>query len=274
MKAQVFTSSMIIMALLTIMILFEYNQFYFFSKSKLMDYLVIDEMTDIANNHFKALGEIIGNNIYFENNKGNSLIFFESYLKNDYSPILLLNQYKTLLAKNNKGIKMTYAFSSLENDLASGKSQRNITEIQLSATHNYLDDEIIFQNISGINEAEISLSFAGQLSNLTTCNPSVSGKKITILGPNNYKYELIANIDCIINLLLENSTQQDNLIINLNVLSNNLTINYAQINELKDVNLKIILNSSYENLFKTSQAYNNVRLELAKGAYNLSKSFE
>lgn len=274
MKAQVFSSSMMILAFITIVILFEYNQFYLVGKSKLPDYLVIDELTEIANNHFNTLSEIIANKVYFEDNKGSSLIFFESYLRNDYLPATLLNQYKALLNKNTKGMKLTYTFTSLDNDLALGKTQKNITEIKLSMTHNYTSDTIAFQNISSINEINISISFTGQLSNLTTCMQTLSGKKLTITGPNNYKYEITTNTSCTINLLLVNSTMQDNLLINFNVLANNLTINYGQVNELNDVNIKIISNTSYENLFKTASAYNNVRMELIKGAYNLSKSFE
>ncbi|MDD4354060.1 MAG: hypothetical protein PHN56_06420 [Candidatus Nanoarchaeia archaeon] len=274
MKSQVFTSSMIIISFLTMVVLFEYNYFYLSSKSKLPDYLVIDDMSDIANNHFKTLQEIIGNRIYFETNTGQSMINFESYLNSAYSPIAFLNRYKSLIANSTKGMKMTYNFSSLENDLILGRTQRNITGINMSITHNYTSDLIVFQNISAINSINLSLSFQGTLNNVTSCSQTQSGKKITITGPNNYKYELTTNNTCFINLTAINGTKNDFITVGFNVLSNNLTIGYAGIDQFSDVNMKITFNSSYENLFKTSSAYNNVRIELVKGSYNLSKSFE
>ena len=274
MKSQVFTSSMLIISALAMIVLFEYNQFYLSSKSKLPDYLVLDDMSDIANNHYNALQEIIGSKVYFENNKNSSLIFFESHLRTDYSPSLMLNQYKTLLSKSAKGMKITYNFTSLENDLLAGKSQRNITEISMVIIHNYTGDVISFNNISAINSLNLSLNFLGIMNNITSCTQALPGKKLTITGPNNYKYEITTNNNCFINLTAINGTRNDYIEIDFNVLSNNLTIKYFGINQFIDFNMRIIFNSTYENLFKTSSAYNNARIELVKGSYNLSKGFE
>jgi len=272
-KSQVFTISILIISVLTLIIVFEYNQFYLNSKSKLSDYLIVDEMLDLSNNYFDTLSKIIGNKIYFQNHQSTSLILFESYLKADYNPLAMILAYENSLGKNNKGMNIFYSFNSLKSDVISGKTQRNITQINLAVTHNYTSDLIIFQNISAINSFNVSFNFTGQLNNLTTCTPSSPGKKIAITGPNNYKYELVTSNNCLINLSAVNGTINDYVLVGFNVLSNNLTVKYSGVDQLSDLNMKILANTSYDNLFKISSSYYNTRLVLSKGGYFLNKSF-
>lgn len=274
MKSQIFTSSIITISFIAIMILFSYNQFYLQSKGKLNDYLIIDEMQAIANNHFNVLQEIIGNKIYFQKNNNDSSIFFESYINNNYSPNNLLLQYKSLIEKNRQNIRRQYSFFALENDLINGFSKRTINQSKLIITHNYSGNQIIFENLTQIKSIKLNFDLNGQLLNQSFCESQNGGKKITIAGPNNFLMEFERINNCAIDLLIQNNDYSENLEINLVLESGNASINYESISNIIDLNLKAELISDYENLFKISSNYNNVNIALIKGAYNLTKSMD
>lgn len=273
MKSQVFTSSMIVISLITIVILFEYNQFYLFSKSKLPDYLVIDEMKDIAENHLSALQGLIGSKIYSENSPGHSTVYFESFLRNSYSPSSMLSQYESLLGKNEKGMKISYSFQGLDTDLTAGKSERNITGLGMSITHDYSNDLITFQNVTGIEAVKVSFILTGTMASFSSCSNDLSGKQFTVTGPG-YSYERTVNNACSLTLFISNGPYNDIVTVRLDVSANNMTIDYSSLNDLNDVNVKAAFNSTYENLFKTASAYYNAGIRITKGLYGLNKSLD
>jgi len=269
-KSQIFTSSIIIISLIAMGILFSYNEFYLRSKTKLSDHLTADEMQSMATNHLNALQDIIGSKLYFEKTINGHNLYFESYLNSNYEPMIILSKYKSLLLKNTQGIRQSYSFEGLENDLGNNFSKREAFGIYF--TNNFSSNILTFENISSMDSIIIEFYFSGSLANLSACNNQLGGKAISIKGPSGYLAEFSRIDSCQMDLLASNGESAEPIIFIFS--PQNISINYQGIDGINDLNIKASFNLSHENLFKTSTGYNNAGVLLLKGAYNLSKSLD
>ncbi len=269
MKSQIFTSSILIMSALFILMVFQFNNYSLKSYNSLSDYLSSDEIISISNNFIETLKRIA--NQYYEIQLHQVDIDVKNYfyLNKNYEPMQALMTYNELLSSKKNAIKMNYSFFGLETDLENGISLMNINNYS-QITNLFSQDLIQYDSINHSNSITIELISSANVKNHTSCING-AGMPVKVFGSGmDYSFNLSG--ECHLDINLQNGSDINRLTLILNPYLSILEVDYSQIISIMDVNLMIENNYDYDNLFKISLPYNNTKISLEKDGFFLSKS--
>lgn len=269
MKSQIFTSSILIMSILLILMVFQFNYYMLNSYNFLSDYLSADEIISISNNFFEILKKISNQYYEIQFNQGTVNVKNYFYLNKNYEPINSLIEYENLLSSKKNAIKINYSFSGLENDLENEISFMNITN-NSQITNIFSQDLIKYSAINDAHSIDMELISSANIINHTYCMNG-EGIPIKLYGKGmDYSFNLAG--ECRLEINLQNNSDINKLILTINPYLGILEVDYSQIASITDVNLIIGIDYNYDNLFKISLPYNNTKISLEKDGFFLSKS--
>ncbi|VVB76288.1 Uncharacterised protein [Candidatus Tiddalikarchaeum anstoanum] len=232
-------------------------------------------------NFFRLLGKAL-NTDFTQIFSGNIInVTLHSNIKSGFDPLTKLANYNDFLTlyKTKLGIIMNYSMTDLLSDVSTNhKYVRTIYPNNVSITTNYQTNTIIYTNNQNINYYLISLSFNGEIKNITwTPSPAGTQVPITINGPGGYTATYMLNKigNYTLRININNTIATNNIDFVFNYTSSTSMINYSSLANFNDVNLDFTTTvPSYGNVFKILSPYPNTRINLGFGDYSVSQGLE
>jgi hypothetical protein len=271
-KTQIFISSILIISLITLSITLSYNYFSLRNNNKVSDYLILDEMISYSNNYFDTLSKIINLDLTKTFNENTIDVTLDSHLITDYDAQDFLTQFNNLMKRKKRGFNIEYEFSDLNTAVISNLVIRKIAPYDTWISINYVLDEIKYENITNINSFIFNFDFVGTI---TTFSQNCLGTiPVTIIGPSGFIQNFNVGQDCSASMRFVAAAGNDDFDITFDYTNDELIIDYGIINQIDDIEMKLVTNFDYDDLFKISSPYVNTFINLSKAGFNLNKNFE